>query len=197
MGEGLNPICGCHMSMVPYITPTAIRQRDITHKRSILLPNEEIPCGLIILHLTIITSSCHHEERFMICFMCHKWFHYILVYNIIFSFNQIGYTPSTQRRRRKRNLETCAPCALSNRMFPTSVWMFDFVVASLPSYRSALSGGQTEQAESMPAPPRPCFIVFVQMHGKKFHRSLDFKGTPNEVALVIDGLHSLPVPTCC
>ena len=31
--------------------------------------------------------------------------------------------------------------------------MFDFVVASLPSYRSALSGGQTEQAESMPAPP--------------------------------------------
>ena len=121
MGEGLNPICGCHMSMVPYITPTAIRQRDITHKRSILLPNEEIPCGLIILHLTIITSSCHHEERFVICFMCHKWFHYILVYNIIFSFNQIGYTPSTQRRRRKRNLETCAPAR-----YPTACFLRRF-----------------------------------------------------------------------
>ena len=73
--------------------------------------------------------------------------------------------------------------------------MFDFGVASLPSYRSALSGGQTEQAESMPSPLRPCFIVFVQMHGKKFRRSLDFKGTPNEVSILIDGRHSLPVPT--
>ena len=61
----------------------------------------------------------------------------------------------------------CTLGARSPSVYPSSVVL---VVASLPSYISALSGEQTEQAR----PPRmacPCFIVFVQMHRKKCRHS--------------------------
>ena len=55
---------------------------------------------------------------------------------------------------------------LHNDVYPSSVVL---VVASLPSYISALSGEQTEQAR--PRMACPCFIVFVQMHRKKCRHS--------------------------
>ena len=63
-------------------------------------------------HYWYLLSQGHHEERFVICFMCHKWFHYILVYYIIFSFNQIGYTPAHRPLKDAEGNEICKPAPL-------------------------------------------------------------------------------------